>query len=638
MNKRFGIQIGPGIVTDDTVTAINTGNWADSSLVRFWRGLPQTINGWEFNTTDTFAGICRNMFAWRDKSGILNIAIGTNTGLYLWQDGEIYDITPTTGFTPGNADGYGGAGYGTGPYGTGGYGLPTNSNAFPLTWSFDSYGEWLIANPRGQGIFVWKNNTAAPAVLLASDTTTFDADFTTYANQTAFDVDWTRGTGWTFDATGDEADSDGTQVAVSNLTRSVTTVAGRTYRVTITFTKRSAGTIAALAAGTAGTSSSSASGTVTTTFLASGASTVVGAQADADFIGSVNDMVIQQLGAPNSVGWIVVDGMRRQIVAYGCNEELSDVFNPRCIRWCDFEAPTVWYSSPSNNAGEYILESAGRLVSARKTSVGTFVWTESELFFQTFLGDPSQTFNFQRQGTNCGLIGPLAAAVAGSTAFWITPAIEFMTAGIGAEPQGMQSPLRREIADNLAPVQQEKIAACTISRFNEIWWTYPDARDGNGLECSRIVAVSTVGNGWMRHRLARTSLIDSNPMEYPCMADASGYLYWHEKGFSANGGPMNAYTETGDIRLSEGSAVMLMRGMWNDFDDQQGNLSLTVRTKLFPQDTYQDFGPYTLAPAASKRDFMASGRFISLRLESNTAPTFWRASSFNVEGTVRGSR
>ena len=101
---------------------------------------------------------------------------------------------------------------------------------------------------------------------------------------------------------------------------------------------------------------------------------------------------------------------------------------------------------------------------------------------------------------------------------------------------------------------------------------------------------------------------------------------------------MNAYAQTGDIRITEGGSVMLMRGLWPDFDDQVGSVSLTVKTKLYPQDTYASFGPYALAVAATKRDFTASGRFISLRLESNTAPTFWRASPFNVEGTTRGQR
>lgn len=510
MNRRFGLKIAPGIVTDDTVTAINTGNWADASLVRFWRGLPQTIKGWEVNTTDTFAGICRGMFAWRDKAGLLNIAIGTHTGLYVWQDGEIYDITPTSGFTPGNADGYGGAGYGIGPYGIGDYGEPTTEDTFPLTWSFDSYGEWLIANPRGQGVFAWKNVTSTPAATIPN--------------------------------------------------------------------------------------------------------------------------------APTQVTAIIVDGVKRQIVAYGCNEEIAGTFNPRCIRWSDFEDIEAWASSPTNNAGEYILESAGRLVSARKTALGVFVWTEAELFFQTFLGDPSQTFQFQRQGSNCGLIGPNAAAVSNATAYWVTPSVEFMAAGIGAEPQGLQSPLRRELFDNLAPVQQEKIFAATLSRHNEIWWFYPDQRDGNGLECSRAIALSTVGNGWMRHQLPRSAYIDAVAMEYPVAAGLDGRLFWQEKGDSDNGGVMNPWVETGDIRVSEGAAVMLMRGIWPDFDDQVGNVMLTVRTKLFPQSDYQAFGPYALAPKASKRDFMASGRFISLRLESNSAPTFWRAAPFNVEGTQRGQR
>ena len=167
MNNRFPIKIGPGIVTDETVTAINTGNWADASLVRFWRGLPQTINGWEANTSDTFSGICRGLFAWRDNAGLLNIAIGTHTGLYVWNDGTVYNITPATeallleddtellleddtslllesSFFAGNENGYGGAGYGIGPYGTGDYGEPSDLDSFPLTWSFDSFGQNLI--------------------------------------------------------------------------------------------------------------------------------------------------------------------------------------------------------------------------------------------------------------------------------------------------------------------------------------------------------------------------------------------------------------------------------------------------------------------------------------------------------------
>jgi len=532
VNSRFPIAIGPGIVDDDTVTAINTGSWADASLVRFWRGLAQTINGWETNTTQTFSGICRGMFAWRDNSGLLNIAIGTHTGLYVWNDGSLYTITPAdeailledeteilledgtellneASFTAGNVDGYGGSGYGTGPYGTGDYGSPTEVDAFPLTWSFDSFGEALIACPRGQAIFIWENDTASPATRITQ--------------------------------------------------------------------------------------------------------------------------------APACNTWVAVT-KERQIISYGTQEEISGVFNPRCIRWSDFESTTTWTTTASNNAGEYILESAGRIVSARKTAVGSFVWTESELFFQTFLGDPSQTFLFQRQGTGCGLIGPNAATVSGSTAYWVTMSDEFMTAGIGGEPQGLQSPLRREFFDNMAHSQEEKIYAATLSRFNEVWWFYPDSRDGDGLECSRAVCLSTIGNGWMKHQLARTAYIDANPMEYPAACDPSGYVYWHEKGTSANGGVMNAFAETGDIRLSEGAAVMLMRGIWPDVDDQVGSLSLSVKTKLFPQSDYQTFGPYSLAVSSDKIDFMASGRFISLRIESNTAPTFWRISPFNVEGTVRGKR
>lgn len=532
MINRSQLSIGPGIVTDETVTAINTGSWSDASLVRFWRGLPQTIKGWETSTTDTFSGICRGLFAWRDNAGLLNIAIGTHTGLYVWNDGTIYDITPDVEslqnedgtdlldeagdalateatFTAGNEHGFGGAGYGTGPYGTNDYGEPTDVDVFPLTWSFDNFGENLIACPRGQGVYRWQNDTSEKASRI----------------QTA---------------------------------PAVCTSVGVTKE--------------------------------------------------------------------------------RQIIAYGTVEEVAQVFNPRCIRFSDFESATDWTTTATNNAGEYIIEGAGRIVSARKTAFGFFVWTESELFFQTFLGDAAQTFQFQRQGANFGLIGPNAAVVLGSTAYWITPSFQFVAAGTGGEPQVLQSPLRRELSDNLSFVQQDKIYACTISSYGEIWWSYPDVRDGDGLECSRCVVFSTAENGWTRHQLVRTAMLDANPMEYPTMTDASGSIYWHEKGDSANGGPINAFVQSGDIRMSEGAAVMLVRGIWPDFDDQIGPVNLTVKTKLYPQDTYTSFGPFSLGVGDLKRDFMASGRFIAIRLESNTTPTFWRASPFNVEATSRGSR
>jgi hypothetical protein len=61
-----------------------------------------------------------------------------------------------------------GPGYGAGPYGAGTYGTPRTITevflALARTWSMDSWGEDLIANPRGGGIYVWDTSVGGRAV------------------------------------------------------------------------------------------------------------------------------------------------------------------------------------------------------------------------------------------------------------------------------------------------------------------------------------------------------------------------------------------------------------------------------------------------------------------------------------------
>jgi hypothetical protein len=54
----------------------------------------------------------------------------------------------------------------------------------------------------------------------------------------------------------------------------------------------------------------------------------------------------------------------------------------------------------------------------------------------------------------------------------------------GSIPQIIDCPEGRDVKDNIASSQEEKIACGVNTEFNEDWWFYPDARDGTN-ECSR---------------------------------------------------------------------------------------------------------------------------------------------------------
>lgn len=490
---KISLDIPPGVVTDDTKFAA-AGAWSDCDKVRFWRGRGQVIGGWEKFITTQLMGVCRTVFPWTDTAGNLNVAYGEHNGLELSYGGALYDITPV-GFVPGNVDGTGGAGYGTGAYGEGEYGEPSTDDTFALTWSLAAYGQSLMANPRGQTIYWWQNNTATPAAALTN--------------------------------------------------------------------------------------------------------------------------------APAEVSYMLV-AQTRQVMAFGCNEEVSTTFNPLCIRFSDIEDPTDWTTSPSNNAGEVILEGGGRIVGARNIGSYIFVWTDHSLFLGTFTGNSSQPWIFQRQGEHCGLIGPNAAVIVDQQGFWMSTDGQYRQCVLGGAPSIIVSPVAEDVKDNLPIIQADKIVASSCAEFAEIRFDYPDVRDGGGLENSRYIVVSKIDGVWSKGIMSRTAYVDAGPNQYPIAVDYGGNVYIHERGNSADGGAFDWFIESADQYLGEGQPFLMLRGMYPDFKDQVGPVNMTITTKKYPQSTEFTHGPYMLEPDRNQRCFRASARIVRIKFSGNSGPTYAR--------------
>lgn len=631
---RASLDFAPGLVLDDTGFSVRQGGWVAADKVRFYRGRPQVIGGWEAIGVGALSGTCRGLFTWRDNNNRLNHALGTSSNLYVIVAGDRYDITPTD-LAAGLEDSIGGQGYGTGAYSTGLWSRPSTGDFIARTWALTAFGETLLANPSGGTIYQWRNDTSSPAVSLGRSAQLTDE--LTYADQTAADVVWTRGTGWTFDAANDQFDCDGSQGSNSDLTRSVTgLVVGKRYRVTAQVSGISAGSVSALAGSDTGTAITE-DGECYVAFVAGSTSATVGLRADADFVGSLDaNFVVYELAAPDDVQVISVPMNKRHCVAYGCNEELSDDINPRAIRWCDFEDLTDWTTASDNNAGEYILEGSGAIVSVKETAFGAFIWTTNEIWFQTFLGAPDQTYEFNRLGTNCGLIGPNGCMVFEGSAFWMSPDGGYWTCPAGGSPTRLTSPLEQEVRDNLAFVQQAKVFGSTISQFREVKWFYPDSRDGN--ENSRYVSLQLDDGAWSAGQLARTAFIDSGAGPSPLAVDDSGNVFYHERGTSANGGAISWSLESGDVYVDESDRVLMFKNVRPDIEDQQGLANMTIITKKYPQGDETTHGPYALTAGRDKVDFRASGRIARVKFSGEAAPCRFRLGRVNVELGRRGRR
>ena len=339
--------------------------------------------------------------------------------------------------------------------------------------------------------------------------------------------------------------------------------------------------------------------------------------------------VTHMLVAPLSGGY--------QVFALGCNEEVSGVFNPLCVRHSSIRNNTQWSTSAGGStAREYILTGGGRIVAGRMCGTGLLVWTGDALFLGTFVGALNQPWRFDRVGRNCGLIGPNAAVVVGQAAYWVSPDRQFYRYALGGQAEPVPCPIRRDFAEELAASQGDKVVASSNAEFSEVRFDYPDRREG--YENSRYLALALSGvdvGAWHRGIMARTAFVDAGPSAYPIGTTFDGSVYLHEKGRSADGGRFAWFIESADSYIDSDS-TLLVRGLWPDFKDQIGPVNVSVAARRHPQATDPVVATAAMAPGDTNADLLLSGRLFRVLFSGDSAPTGCRIGTPTFDTAVTG--
>jgi hypothetical protein len=342
------------------------------------------------------------------------------------------------------------------------------------------------------------------------------------------------------------------------------------------------------------------------------------------------------VGCPTNVASIFVTA-ERILVACGCQPYGSVTFDPLLVRWSDQEINTSWTPTAANQAGEYPLSQGGRVVRGLPSRKTNLLWTDTALYSMTYLGDPVLVYGFELLGSSCGLIGPNAAAEKDGNAFWMTPSGQFYSYSGGA-PTPLVCPVQRYVNDNLNWLQSDKIYCSMDSANSEVWWLYPDSRDGTGNECSRYVAFNYAENTWVVGSFDRTAWIDAGVLQYPIAADSTGLVYYQEYGHTANGGAITSFLESAPRDLADGDQLASVLRVVPDIEDLSGGLSITLSGRLFPNGAELSYGPYTILPTTEKIDLRLTARQFSVRMDSASAPSFWRFGAPRFDIRLTGSK
>jgi len=296
----------------------------------------------------------------------------------------------------------------------------------------------------------------------------------------------------------------------------------------------------------------------------------------------------------------------------------------RKVAWSDLENNTIWTPSSTNLAGSIILQTSGRIITAKRVRGQNLIITDIDAHTLTYVGQP---FVYQAEiaGRACGAASANCVAVLDNMAVWMGQK------GFHVY-DGYVKPLPCEVYDyvfnNININQISKVYAVNNSQYNEVWWFYPSAGSN---ENDSYVSWDYVENHWTIGTLARTAGTDRSVFRNPIMIGTDNYIYDHEVGLNYSGAL--PYAETGPFQIGNGDQILYINEMIPD-ERNQGSVSATFKTRYYPTSAETSYGPYSLTQPTSVR---FNGRQIKMRV-TTTTPSDWRVGTQRLNAIPGGRR
>lgn len=280
-----------------------------------------------------------------------------------------------------------------------------------------------------------------------------------------------------------------------------------------------------------------------------------------------NDLLTMS-GAPTGCIGVVVTP-ERFVVALGAGGD------NRTVQWADQESLTSWSPSATNQAGDFILTTEGRIRCGRRSRNETLIWTDVDLHAMRYIGG-TLVYQFERLGANCGIVAPNAVAMLDGMAAWMGARSFFVY-------DGFVKPLASEVSDyvfsDFNTAQRAKVVAVPNAQFGEVTWYYPS---GSSSENDRYVTWNYRDNIWWTGTLARTAGFDSGAFDTPILFSPAGIGYQHESGWSHSGAV--PFAETGPIEMGNGDNVTMIRQYLPD-EKTLGDVSIQIKSRFYPTST-----------------------------------------------------
>jgi len=725
MLQKIGFQ--PGINKQITPTGAE-GQWVDCDNVRFRYGTPEKIGGWSQLGENNLTGAGRGLHHFVNSAGRKYSIIGTNRILYAYSGGVFYDIHPikstntlTNAFTTTNGSPTVTITFGSDHNITAGdivlldnFSTITNSN-FSAS-DFDDKKFMVTTVPTSTTITITMPSNESGSGASASGGIRVQHYYTVGPAVQAKGFGWGLGQ-WSGTVSGEVTttlnggiNSSTTTIVLSDASQFPSTGTNFIQIGTeeISYTGVSTNTLTGVTRGVRNTSAASHSdgATITNTSdyvawgeAASGDLVLEPGMWSLDNFGDkaiclIHDSAVFEWnsaasgatstratiisGAPTASRHMIVSTPDRHLVFFGTETTIgtTSTQDNMFIRFSDQEDINTYTPTATNTAGTQRLADGSEIRGAIRGRDAIYVWTDTALFTQRFVGQPF-TFAFAQVGTNCGLVGQNACVEVDGAAYWMSENGFFRYAG---KLESLPCLVEDHVYDDINLESGNQMVSAGLNNlFGEVMWFYSTS---SSSVVNRMVAYNYFDSSpqrpvWTIGTLSRTMWEDSavfglpHALEYDASNDSSFDVvgntdgrttyYEHETGTNqVKGGTVSAITAnitSGDFDITQqrgitgqstgiatfkgdGEFLMKIRRFIPDFVSQTGTTRVTLNLRNFPNDSAasSSLGPFDITTSTQKVDTRARARAVALKIENTATNQTWKLGTFRLDTQPDGRR
>lgn len=625
------LQFRPGI-NREVSSYTNEGGWHDCSNVRFQKGFPEKIGGWQKRSFESYLGTCRSLHPWVTLDQDQFIGVGTHLKFYIERGGAFNDITPLRTTTAAGAVTFAatagsarlvvsntahGAVLNDFVTFSGAVSLGGNITAdvlnqeYPIVEIIDADSYYIEARVPATLTEITVDGQLDPTPVLASASDSGNGGAAVVgAYQITVGLDTqVGGAGWGAGGWGRAGWGDpGVDPIVQNTMRLWTQ---DNFGEDLLYNVRNGGVYYWDATNGVGTRG------VNITALA-------GSNA-----------------APTIAKQVLVSDRDRHVIAFGCDSQSNPgVQDPLLIRFSDQENVLDWESTATNTAGDLRLGSGSEIITAVETRQQVLVFTDTTLYAMQYLGPPF-TFGVNAISEQITIMSPNAVASVNDQVYWMGESEFYVYTGA---VQRLPCTVRDYIFNDLNAFQREKVVSGVNTEHAEVWWFYP-SENSNALD--RYVVFNYLEQAWYYGTFGRTAWMDRGIFDYPIAANDDGFLYYHEVGFDDGtfnpAEPIVAFVQSSPIDIGDGEQFVYISRMLPDvqFKDSVNvapavNFNIAVRN--FPQGSYLQSTTLTFTDGEEIKYLRLRGRQFSMRVTSDELGVTWRLGSPRLDTKPDGRR